>query len=166
MIPIKTFVLILVFTFGCILFASTGELAIRESAQSKSKNVTKDLLVTDHWFFITSWNNLADESYNRSDSTVVQVGQKFGFRALYFSKKPKLKLKVELRVPYAPKNFPSHSGKVTISGNTVIVEDEIDGSKGDIAYYWGIGPDDPLGSYELKFSLEGVPVQTYSFMVK
>lgn len=146
--------------------ASTGELTVSESPKSKSKNVSKDLLITDHWFFTTSWHNMYDESYTRSEVTTVNVGQKFGFRVLYFSKRPKLKLKVELKVPYAPQNFPSHSGKTSISGNTITVEDTIEGSKGDIAYYWGIAPDDPLGSYELKFSLEGVTIQTYSFTVK
>ncbi len=131
-------------------------------------HLSPDTYVYEHWFFVASKAEFDKMAYIRSSSSVVKMGQRFGFHALFRSKKDKLRLKVELHVPSSPENFPSHSGKVTISADqkTVTVEDEIDGFKGSTAFYWGVGKGDPKGKYELRFSLEGVPIETYKFTVE
>lgn len=160
--------IVMLLLFGVILnysvlsFASLGELI--EKQNNKNALTKSTSFVYDYWFFISD-NDLADDSYIKSNATEVRVGQNFGFRARYKPTTHKVKIKVVLQVPNSPKNFPSHSGNVSIVGNTVTVNYEADGSNGDSAFYWGIGPDDPLGNYQLTFSIEGKEIHSYKFKV-
>lgn len=132
--------------------------------------LTPDLHISDFYFFIDSHRGLYESSLIRSDWRTVKAGQRFGFRVLFTTPKEKVKLRVELRVPSSPEKFPFHSRSATVAisqeRSSVIVEDEVVGAKGTVSYYWEIGAGDPVGNYELSFSLEGVPVKSYKFAVK
>jgi len=156
------------------------ETRIREYADTRLKGLdapkptknsiqlTKDLFVYDNWFFVTSKNDFDQMINFRSEAQTVRIGQRFGFKALFRSIQKKTKLRVELRVPERAENFPVRAGTVKVSDDhkMVTVDQEIDPSRGSIAYYWGLGEGDPLGTYQLSYSLDGVPVKTYSFDVK
>lgn len=143
---------------------------IETSEDSSPLEIASDLSLLDHWFFIGFKKSLGKSSFVKSNakSRQVKLGQVFGFRAKFKTSRGKIKIKVELHVPNSPEKFSSNAGVVTLGadGKTVIVDYEEDGSEETFAHYWELGKEDPTGFYELKFSVEGVPVGDYPFNVR
>ena len=144
--------------------------ALEEAASAEEPQaiqIAPDIRALDHWFFVGFKDNLGQASFIKSNAKVVKTGQLFGFRVKFKTTRPKLRVKVELHVPHSAEKFSSHSGVVHFGKDkkSVVVDYEIESAKETFSHYWGTAKGDPVGSYELKFSIEDVPIETYTFTV-
>ena len=124
--------------------------------------------IVEKWFFVSP---AADKQRTRKKTIlmVVHDDQDFGFNVKFHTKKKMVNLKVKLTVPKQPENFPCltcRADDIKVVGNTVNVNQDVVTASGETYFFWGIGPDDPRGHYELSFSLDNKPGDTYKFEVK
>ena len=126
--------------------------------------------VTRHFFFIGSGNNPYRASLKDTSLRVVTTGQAFGVRLNFEPKKGIVHLRVRLQLPNSPERFPTTHGKVSVTiapdRKSLTADEEVDGTDGTAALYWGIDSGDPRGAYELKFWFDDVEIDTYKFKVE
>jgi len=141
-------------------------------SNQKLTSITPDIFLTDCWFATGPKGTLKASGWRakKSDSSApVHSGQDFGIFAKFITAKKKFNYRVSLRVPSSPQNFWAKNAIVDSDGHTVIVDESKDASTagtGNIGFYWGISDKDPKGRYELKLTVEGSPVQTFTFNVE
>jgi hypothetical protein len=77
---------------------------------------------------------------------------------------------VKLIVPEASRNFPCPKCKAgelrIIDDQTVTVTLTLSAGTNHTGWYWGIGPDDPAGKYEMAYYLNGKLIDSYKFQVE
>ncbi len=139
------------------------------STQNSVHDVNLDeLRMKNNWFFIGDINSPGKASRYKTDSRVVHHGQSFGFHASLAPVGKMVKMKVELHVPQSAERFPCSkckAGTLRVSDDhrTVFFEEDVKVLKSGNAFYWGFGPGDPAGDYELRFSFGDLPTVSYAF---
>lgn len=135
-------------------------------------SITPDIFLTDCWFAtgpIGTFKTSGWKAIKSDPTTAVHAGQDFGIFAKFITTKRSFSYRVALRAPSSPQNFWAKNAIVDADGHTVFVDSKKDASKsgtGNIGFYWGISEKDPKGRYELRLTVEGAPVQTYTFNVE
>jgi len=137
--------------------------ALNESV--KRIEISPDLILLDHWFFKGETENCWD--YKRSEPNIIKLGECFGFRVDFYTTKPTIKVHIEFKMPGVPDHFHFSVGQVTFSEDrkTAMVDIEAKTEKGYLAYYLHKDQGDSTGPEEVSFSVEGILIDTYRFIV-
>lgn len=124
--------------------------------------------IEDHWFFVADGLKPKANLLRPTASPTLTPGHSFGFLVAFSPTSRRVPAQVVLRVPGSPENFGSNVGKVSIAPDrkSLTVDYEIDGKHGIDAFYWGFDSADPSGEYEMSFSIDGRPVDTYRFIAR
>lgn len=145
-------------------------ISLTSLSATKFTNPIDETLVYDSWFFIVPIDKQQAGNEVRTTRTEVYNDEDFGFGVKYKTDKKNIKVKITLKVPNNPKNFPCRTcapGELKIiDKNTVIVEISQSTTKGEFAWYWGIGKEDPRGKYSIKVELDGRFTKSWDFVVK
>lgn len=128
------------------------------------------VLSTEAYFFVTSKRPNGQTQYIpiENDSSHVTLGQAFGCMFTFDPTRSPLLLVASLTGPGSLTHFRPKAHDVLFSkdGRTVVSEIEPDGEDGSTGYWYTVDPGDPLGTYTLSCSLNGVSVGTARFYAK
>jgi hypothetical protein len=136
-------------------------------AASTPNQLTPDVRLVDHWFFVGSKQKDGQFTNYRGRASVVKNGQIFGCKILYSTRKSSVHLRGILKGPAALKQFNAEGFQMKFSsdGTQITADREVDSKSPMTGIFWGIGPNDPRGSYELECLLEGRTVEKQAFVV-
>lgn len=161
-------------TLTIFLFCLTAKTETTFNASKshyKLANIKRDFIILDKWFFISEdTQDLVTASEKKTDLRVVKPGQNFGVSVKFVPdvKSTIIKAKIILKVPKLAENFQCpkcDSGSVKISKDhkTVTVYQLVYDKGGVFSFYWGIGKEDPTGSYEMSVYFSGTEIAKYKF---